>query len=493
MKPNIALIKQKFQLFDKTGLSLDQIRVLQVLIWGVLGGTVWANITGGAAMTSYMKELGASDTLYGFVFALPPLANAFQFLASYWMERTLQRTKMFLVTGFIQRLVWLPFALVPVFIPMSHPQIRLMCAVILAVLSAGMAPFMNVSFFSLFNDAVPLNIRGRYLASRSRIATVVGLGMGLVVARLLDTLPVYTNYVVVFLIAAVFGTFDICCFLLCRLPEMQPRPEKARMLDMIKGVLADKRYMRIVLSITCWLFSVQIGSPFFSVYTLAPVSEGGMGMTMTQVISTGQIMYNLGLILCIAHWGRAMDSYGSKPVLVVAAFLTAFMPAIWFRIGPGMLALAAFGSLYSGATYCAVDLSQQNLFMSQAPDKNRSMYFAVYFIFTQLVGLALGSIVGGFMLDNVLIRIDSMHLTLGGLAFNRYHAMFVLTMVLRLLSALLLLARIDDGAPGQTGLMIRNMVAAPGEFSKKLRYVVRQRLVRMKYHKQRQQEGGTDD
>ena len=492
MKLNLGLIKQRVQLFDTTGLNRDQIRVLQVFIWGVLGGTVWANITGGAAMTSYMKELGASDTLYGFVFALPPLANAFQLFASYWMERTLKRTQMFLVAGFIQRLVWLPFALVPVLIPMGQPQLRLWCAVILAMVSAGMAPFMNVSFFSFFNDAVPMRIRGQYLASRSRVATVVGLGMGLVVARLLDTLPVYTNYVVVFLLAAVFGTFDIACFLFCKLPEMEPRPEKARLVPMLKGVLADKKYMRIVLSITCWLFSVQIGSPFFGVYTLAPIAEGGMGMTMTEVILTGQVMFNLGLIMFISRWGRTMDGYGSKPVLVVASFLTAFMPAIWFRIGPGMLALAAFGSFYSGATYCAVDLSMQNLFMSQAPDKNRSMYFAVYFIFTQLAGLALASIVGGFLLDNVLIAIDAMNLKLFGLAFNRYHALFVVTAVMRLLSAVFLLGSIKDGAPGQTQKMIRAMAAAPGGFTKKLIYFIRRKNLRKQYDRELQREENND-
>ena len=482
MSLNIPHIKGRFRLFDSTGLSPDQVRILQVLIWGVLGGTVWGNITTGAAMTGYIKDLGASDTLYGFVFALPFLANGFQLFVSYWMERTLKRTELFMISGFIQRLVWFPFALVPLLIPMHQAQLRLWCAVILALVSACMGPAMNVSFFSFLNDVVPIKIRGRYLAVRSRVATIVGLGMGILVARLLDILPAFTNYIVVFAIAGVFGTFDICCFLFCKLPPMQPSPEKASLPKMLKSIFTDKRYMRLVLSISIWLFCVQLGAPFFNVFSLSSVADGGMGMSKTDVIFTGQVMYNAALILLISRWGRAMDQYGAKPVLVVSAFLTAFMPMFWFRIGPGMLVLAAISNFYSGSTYCAVDLSMQSLFMGQAPDKNRSMYFAVYFIFTQLLGLALGSMVGGLLLDHVLVHVESLKISLAGIPFGRYHALFVLTTALRVLSVLLLLSTIDDGQPkGQTIFFIKSALSGCVNSFRALYQSLRRRRARRLY------------
>ena len=489
MKTKFAQLRSGITLFDKTGLNADQIRVLQVLIWGVVGGTVWANITTGAAMTGYMKDLGASDTLYGFIFALPFLANAFQFFVSYWMERTLKRTQMFLVAGFIQRLVWFPFALVPLVVPMDQPQLRLWCAVILAILSACMGPVMNVTFFSFLNDVVPIRIRGRYLAMRSRIATVIGLVMGILVARILDTVPAYTNYVIVFALAGLFGTFDICTFLFCKIPEMQQQQEKAKMFSMMKDVLSNKRYMRLVLSISLWLFSVQLGSPFFNVYSLESVATGGMGMSKTDVILTGQVMYNAALVFFITRWGRAMDQHGAKPILVVAAFLTSFMPVFWYHIGPGMLIIAAVSNFYSGATYCAVDLAQQSLFMGLAPDKNRSMYFAVYFIFTQLLGLALGSMVSGFLLDNVLIKIEALNLVFRGLSFGRYHALFVLTTILRLLSVFFLLSTIDDGEPGKVKAFIFAIFRAPRAFIGKLSYAITRKRLRKQYDKQREEHG----
>ena len=248
----------RLDLFDKTGLSADTIKNLQLLIISVMGGVIWSNITGGVAMTGYMKDLRASDFLYGAVFSLSPIANAFQFLASYRMERTLKRKRMFMVAGFIQRMIWLPFAFLPFIIPMNQSQLRLAAAVLCVAVSAGAAPFMNVSFYSMCADVVPMRIRGRYFATRSRVSTIVGMTVGLLVGLLLDTIPGFTGYCVVFCIAAVAGTLDVLCFTIMPMPPMRPTPEKASMFKMLRHVVTDKNYMPLVLSMTVWNFTVRL-------------------------------------------------------------------------------------------------------------------------------------------------------------------------------------------------------------------------------------------
>lgn len=488
MKASWKLVRHRLRLFDHTGLDSDQIRQLQVFIYSVMGGVVFGNITTGAAMASYMEALGANEFVYGIVIALPQLANAFQFALSYWMERTLKRKEMLIISGLIQRGLWIPFALVPLIIPMQHAQLRLWITVLLAVVSACMGPALNVSFYSLFNDVIPMRIRGRYLATRSKVSTIVGMVMGVITGILLDALPVYTNYMVVFMIAAVFGLFDIICYLTCKFPEMAPSPSPPKLWPMMKAVLTDKKYMRMVLSLTCWFFSVQLCAPFLTRYAFKV-----MGMTNTEVILSGQIMYNVLLILVVSRWGRAMDEYGNKPVFVMSTLLTSFMPLFWTRMGPGMLPLVALSNAYSGATYCAVDLSSQNLFMSQAPEKNRSMYFAVYFMFTQLFGLFLGSTVGGFMLDNVLGFVDNMNIMLAGVAFTRYNALFVLSSILRLLTVILLLTQMKVDSPRHTIELAQAMVRAPLGTYHQLVYRIKRWHLRKKYDKERLQEEQGED
>lgn len=429
----------RFDLFDKNGLDPDTIKNLQLLIISVMGGVIWSNITNGVAMAGYMKDLHASDFLYGAVFSLLPVFNAFQFFASYRMERTLKRKRMFLVSGFIQRLIWLPFAFIPFILPMEQAQLRLAAAVLCIAVSAGAAPFMNVSFYSLCADVVPMRIRGRYFATRSRISTLAGMMVGLLVGLLLDSIPGFAGYCVVFCIAAVAGTLDVSCFLLMPMPEMRATPEKTGMFKMLRHVVTDRHYMPLVLSMTVWNFSVQSASPYFNVYM-----RDFLGLPNMTIMLIGQIANNVFLILFVNKWGRAMDTFGNKAVLCVAAFLTSFMPLIAAMPGESTIVWLLLANCLSGATYCAIDLSAQNLFMGQAREGNKSMYFAVYFLFTQLLGLALGSTVGGFLLDNVFAPLEALGATVFGAPMSRYNYLFVFSFILRLATVLFLLTRVRE-------------------------------------------------
>jgi hypothetical protein len=444
-------IRHRFSLFDKTGLEPDTIRILYLVIAGVMGGVVWGNITGGIAMTGYMKELGASDFVYGLVIAMSPLANAFQFIASYWMEKTLKRKQMFLVAGFIQRVIWLPFAVVPFIVPMSQPQLRLWSCIVCVIVSAGMAPFMNVSLFSMWADVIPMRIRARYFATRSSISTFVGLIIGIVTGVLLDGIPGFTGYAIVFSIAAGCGIFDICCFIFMKMPPMKKPEKTANVIEMMKRVLKDRAYMKIVLSMTLWCFAVQLAAPYFNVYM-----RDNMLMTNLQITIYGQVISSILLIAFVGRWARSMDAFGDKPVLRASSFLTAFMPFLFFWAGKDRLYMAFVANALSGATYCAIDISAQNLFMGKAQGENKSMYFAVYFIFTQLFGLSLGSTAGGWLLDNVLFRLEDLRLSLIGVPLSRYNWLFLISWILRVCVSLLIMPTIVDPESKSVSFMLES-------------------------------------
>lgn len=448
---NWRALKAHFHLFDERGLDGNAILTLRLMIVSVAFGIVWSNITTGVAMTGYMKELGATDTLYGLVIALPNIANAFQFLCSYWLEHTRKPKRMMLFSGLLQRLIWVPFALIPFFIPMQNAQLRLWAAVVMALVSATMAPFMSVAFYTIATDAVPMRIRGRYFATRTRVSTLVGLVVGLLVGVLLDRLPGFTGYMVAFALAGVFGSLDIACYTFMKPSPMPEAPKHCGMWTMMKGVLRDKSYMKTVLAITAFLFSVQLSSPYYNVYLRSVLQVSNF-----DIILTGQIANNLLLILCISRWGAAIDRYGNKPVFLVAALFTAITPFWWIRVAASMLPLIFFANAWSGGTYCAVDLTIQNLFMAQAKPVNRSMYFAVYFIFTQLFGLAFASFAGGALLDGPLAMVDAAKISLMGVPFTKYNALFVISGLLRLLSTLTLLPTIDETGCQRVGDMLKD-------------------------------------
>jgi hypothetical protein len=89
-------------------------------------------------------------------------------LASYVLERTCKRRQMMLVFGLMQRLVWIPFGLIPFLLPLSGGALRLWAAVVMVLVSSVSGPFINVAFYSICSDVIPIRIRGRYFAVRSR-------------------------------------------------------------------------------------------------------------------------------------------------------------------------------------------------------------------------------------------------------------------------------------------------------------------------------------
>jgi MFS family permease len=473
------------ELFDERGLDVDTIHTMRLMIAGVAGGVVWSNITTGVAISGYIKALGASDFMYGLIMALPPLANAFQLLASYILERTCKRKPMILLFGLLQRLIWIPFGLIPYILPMADSAVRIWAAVVMVLVSSVSGPFINVAFYSICSDVIPLRIRGRYFAVRSRLSTLVGMAFGFLIGALLDAVPGYTGYAVVFSIAGVAGALDISSYIFMRLPAMSRPVQKNGLLQMIRPVIRDRKYMRMVLALTAWMFSVQLTAPYFNVYMLE-----NMRMSNFEISVYNQIVNNLFLVLAVSRWGTALDSYGSRPVLTVGAFLTSFAPLIWTLIGPRMVWAVALVNMLSGATYVSIDLGAQNLFMSQAKDSNRSMYIALYFFFTQLIGLALGSTVGGWLLDNVMYRVEAYNLVLLGTPISRYNALFALSGVLRFLTVFFLFPGIHEEGAASAGQVAGDMARAAHRYVREVRITMRRRMIRKRLKKQEQ--GGID-
>ena len=479
MKPRF---NRHIALFDERGLDVETIRTLRILIAGVAGGVVWANITTGVAISGYIKVLGASDFLYGIVMALPPLANAFQLLASYILERTCKRKPMILFFGLLQRLIWIPFGLIPFILPMADSAVRMWAAVVMVMVSSVSGPFVNVAFYSICSDVIPLRIRGRYFAVRSRISTLIGMGFGFLIGALLDAVPGYTGYAVVFAIAGVAGALDISSYTLMHLPDMAPPVHKNGLVQMIRPVLGDAKYMRMVLALTAWMFSVQIAAPYFNVYMLE-----NMRMTNFEITVSCQIVSNLFLVLVVSRWGTALDSYGSRPVLTVGAFLTSFSPLFWTLIGPRMVWVVALVNMLSGATYVAIDLGAQNLFMSQSKGENRSMYIAVYFFFTQLIGLAVGSAVGGWLLDNVMYRVEAYKMLFLGTPISRYNALFAVSGILRLLTVFFLFPGIHEEGAASAGQVAGDMTRAVRRYAQEVRITMHRRSIHKQLNKQEQE------
>jgi len=428
-------------LFDEQGLDNQTIRSLKLMILAVVFGIVHFNVVSGIAFAGYLRALGVSDFVFGLLFAIGPMMSPLQLAASYLLERSRKRRGMLIGAGLAQRLIWLPFGLVPFFIPMEYLTMRIWMVSLFLFISAFSGPFMNIAFQSLAADIIPENIRGRYFAVRMRIFTVFGIIGGIFTAWILDSFSPFYSYALVFTLAAVMGTIDVICFFGVKFPEMATRSdeeESMSFLEMLGTVVKNKPYMRFILFMTLWFFALSLSGPFLLVH----LREGVM-LSNTLITVAVQILPNICAVLIVSRWGRVLDSHGNKTVMQLANGILCFSPFLWiFTTNNNVsVVLIMIIALSNGLLLPGFDLGVNNIMLGSAPKLNRSMYIALYFTCVSILGMALGNATGGWLLDHVFSGFEAQNISLIGVQLTRYSYLFALTAVLRCLIVYVALPR----------------------------------------------------
>lgn len=479
-KRRFALVKPQIHLFDRTGLSQDVVRGLNLIILAVTLSMVFANITTGAIWTSYQRMLGATPLTLGIISAIPVAASTLQIFASYVLEKTRARRKLFLIFGLINRMAWIGIAVIPFIMPVESGDLRLYAMMAFLALSAGGGSFLNVTFYSLISDLVPLRIRGRYFSSRQAVSLLAGILAGLFVSWLMDTVKADIAYTIVLIIASIFGTADVCCFFFVKWPPMaKPKGKGEGFMTMLRAVVSDKKYMQIVGYFTLWLFAVNIMAPFTNVYLLEYV-----GMTFTEITLINQIIPNIATVFVIAWWGRQMDRFGNQPIVQTAGLYCMILPLAYVFMGPRAFFILPIANVFSGMAWPASDLGQQNMYLERAPQHNRSMYVAVFFACTQLLGTALSNFIGGVLMSGPLHVLEDLKLSLLGFSMTRYSYIFIISSILRMICVLLLLPHLRSETDTPAPEMVRKIT---GQWRRKwqlLWHGIRVKRIRTKYRKE---------
>ena len=436
----------RLRLFDDSGMTADLRKSLYWVIWGVTVGMLGTVVTTGAVWSGFQREvLGANDFQLGLIAAIPVAMNVSQLFISYSMERRRNRKFLFLFYGIVGRILWVPIGLFPVLFPGLAGDARIWAVILLVTLVAGGNSFVNIAFGSLMGDLVPIQIRGRYFASRQRVYLFVGVLSGLLVAYMVDSLGV-KGYSLVLALGGISITLDIVCFFFIHWPEMgeaDTSADRTPFFRMLLEVFRNKRFVRIVLFYTCFFFAVNVAAPFYNVYMIESLK-----MSFTQITLYTQIISNVMTVLVVTRWGRMMDRYGCKPMLRLSCVVCCVSVLPWAFATPETAYCVLLSNVMSGVFWPGLDLCQQNLYLGQSPRLHRSMYVAVYFAVVNLFGVALANAVGGYLMQDVFVNWAQGGVVLLGMPINNNSQwMFLATSMLRIVATVCFLPLIkEDGA-----------------------------------------------
>ncbi|MCL2221343.1 MAG: MFS transporter [Oscillospiraceae bacterium] len=452
-----------YKLFDRSYRdyvgSAEVLRTLNIIVLSAAVGTFLFSAQFGVAFTGYASSLGAGEFVFGLITALPVLASLLQIPASYLAVKTGRFKQIFLIGGVIQRVAWVVIAFIPFLFQIQDS--RLWALIVLVTLASMSGSFVAITHMTLMGAVIPMEIRGRYVTTRQKVLMVVSLISGLGFAFLLDNIPGFLGYTIVFGVGGVAGLIDILMYMRV---DFSSIPKKTKSTPLRKGIrdCFTKPIMRKYLIFwTFWSFAVNISGPFFNKYAIDV-----LGLSYMSLIIFGQIMSQVVALLVISRWGVFLDRYGSVPTMMISSIVSTFVGFVWLFAVPGAIWPILIFNMIGGMFWCANDACAVNMQLSHTPSEDRSTALAVYAVITSLAAAA-ALIVGGAVLELLSPVMEELALSFAGTAFDHYKLVFLIAIVLRFAVIGTFLPRVWN----EKELPLRVAYAkAYGDISSRLRY-----------------------
>src|SRR4028118_2425956 len=385
-------------------ISKPEIRTsLKALTTEAAFATVFSSIIGGALLSNFLLDVGASTVEIGLLASIPQMTNLLQPLGAYLGDRVKSRNWYSLWIFGTSRLLWL--LIVPGIWLVSSSHMAGHQLVVLTLFIIWVTNILEAlgraSFLSWIAVLVPERLRGRYFGFRNSVVTLTNLIgvplLGLAVSKWPG--GSIQGFGAVLVLGVVFATLSLVFQF--RMTDVNPQLVHAAGEDThhespwgkVFGFLKDGNFLRFLLYSALWSFAVNVSAPFFNLYLLGDLNIDVSVVTLYNSLGAG------ANLLMLIFWGKLADRIGNRPLMVIVGVLVALTPLLWLEAGTTPIFLWAWFPLLhilAGATWAAIDLCSGNLMMAVTPLRNQSIYFAIAAAVPGITG-AIGIAAGGYV------------------------------------------------------------------------------------------------
>ena len=427
---SLSLMYEEFQLAKAVRRSLNLI--LLANLFGNLHGIICGG--GTTAMVGLANELHAGDLAFGLINGIPWAASLLQIPFSMLVNRTHKRKKYMLTLGMFSRALWMLFGLVPLILPAEPAWLPLWTVIFLLGVSSCCGSVINVCWLPWLSDLAPIRLRAHWFSFRDMLVAGFNLGFSLLVAWMLDTLPAYNRYIIVFALGSILGMLDMLCFGFCKEQYSDP-PKKLRIGTVMKTMRKNRPFCSLSVMWTAWCFASNLCAPYLSRYSI-----NEMGLSFMQMTVFGNAAAAVATVLMMSRWSHAMDRLGEKNVMLLSTLATSLTDVFYLFSAPGSIWPVLLRNFIGAACWSGCNLAANSMQLSVSPDEAKPSYIAVFACITSLLGVALGTLCGGSLLE----AWEGAGWFTGSL--DRVKVLILLSAALRLTVVLWLVPRLDGGA-----------------------------------------------
>jgi MFS family permease len=314
-------------------------------------------------LPAFAVHLGAPNLVIG---AIPAAMTAGWLLPSLFAAghtATLSRRLPFVLRYTVwERVPFLVLALAAFVIAERAPAVAIATVLVSLVTITAAGGVLMPAWMDVVGRTIPTELRGRFFALWSTLASVGGLAGSFVTARVLAAVPPPAGFGVCFLVSAAFMALSYAALVATREPVVsQPasRTTLASYLQTLPALLARDRNFSWFLVARGLGILGAMATGFFTVHALRAHGAAGWHVGLfTTLLYAGQVLGNM-------TFGWLADRAGHR--LVILAGTVAMLAANVVAFGASHLAAYSATFALVGLATAAANVSNQNVLLEFAP------------------------------------------------------------------------------------------------------------------------------
>jgi MFS family permease len=364
-------------------------RAMRLTYLQAMLGAASVALTGGAFITGFALKLGADTIHIGLMSTLPMLCILVQLLAAAVVERGADRRRMTILWSLGGVFGWVGVLLIPLLGggPSLGKVWLLIGTLTLITLFAYVAGSARGSWVG---DLIPETMRGAFFGRLFMYSAIVSGVFGLLGGRLMDGLKHQGAgaFCALFAVGAGLGLFSVLLYL--PQPHASPAPaEGACFRTHVRATFANRPFMLVMLYALLWSLQ-SIAWPFYNTYMLDDLKMSYFWISFTGIPAM------LTMVLASPFWGRIVDRYGCRPVLVACTAACVPIPLVWLWLDTPLAVTVVVSAvnLFGGFLGSGISVALSTLVYKATPSAGRAVQFAIYSILVTLAAAPMPTLGG---------------------------------------------------------------------------------------------------
>lgn len=423
-------------------------RDLFLLIFSVSIGMLYTVITSfpniSPLFSAFLKDyLGVNNTIYAIFVALPFISALIQLPFAKYLQKHPRIKNFFIGLSFVAKFNWALIGVLTLHYNHNDKTNFVMIVLFLQLISSLTFWMADLCFSIWIGETCPPGSTGRFLSTRQMFFTASQLIYALLFSIILKALEnSQYQYLILFILAGVFGSLDIIIFFFIQEPSLEIITEQDNTPQKSIGfleVFKNKSYRNFLWFCMFWNFGNFITGPFVNVYMLEDLH-----LPLSIQTLYGSFVMGLSTVLFIRLSGTWSDRYGYRNTTILFSFLAALSPLIWIQVTPSSHFLIAINNFLWGLSGISVDMNIFSLGISLAPKKHRSQYLAVKAICINLLAIAPSILFGGVLMDLLNEVMADMEIPfIWGQKLHPFHVLNFIAIVIRMIAVFGFAVKLD--------------------------------------------------